>query len=82
VCEKGKGSPTRRHRRQESGSGKTHPVGKQEVALPGGGEVFVKIRETLPTPPEGKKIHARRPLPAVPSRRTKKAPKRGDAKQR
>ena len=56
--------------------GQKHKAGKKhsdpystplpEAALEPAGEVEVVYQEVPPTPPEGKKIHKRRPLPPTP----------------
>ena len=49
---------------------------QDEVSLDYSGEVVVVPRESLPKPPEGKRIHRRRPLPQVPQ-----APPEGEDKE-
>ena len=39
---------------------------RDEVDLESSGEVTVLPKRSLPTPPEDKRIHPRRPLPLVP----------------
>ena len=45
----------------------------QTVVLSSKGEAAVEISETLPLRPEDKKIHARRPLPKIKVRPSRKA---------